>query len=197
MRNNCEVAVYINHCAAIRDGIVFYISENQVILTAGIHAAIPPIHITATLNLSTGNRSTYQNGKLTSPLFINNKCKGWGMPNLSSTTAPETPKSRWEKKRRRTQPDHPDGAEVDRMLEALHEMGLYTHRADRGTSIANCATDTADDAHRADSLADYEDTGYGLGHRYSTEHAEYTNALSGLPGHKSTQNHGAAEGLVR
>lgn len=42
MRKSCEVYIEINLFDAIKDGINFYISSNNVILTEGIKGCLPP-----------------------------------------------------------------------------------------------------------------------------------------------------------
>lgn len=43
-RASCDVFIYIDMAAAMQDGIVFYESDNGVILTEGIHGVLPPIY---------------------------------------------------------------------------------------------------------------------------------------------------------
>lgn len=42
MRKSCDVYIYIDMVQAIKDGIDFYISSNNVILTEGIKGVLPP-----------------------------------------------------------------------------------------------------------------------------------------------------------
>lgn len=42
MRNSCDVIIQIDMFKAIKDGINFYISANNVILTEGIDGTLPP-----------------------------------------------------------------------------------------------------------------------------------------------------------
>lgn len=42
MRKTCDVYIEIDIVKAIQDGIDFYISNNNVILTAGIDKVLPP-----------------------------------------------------------------------------------------------------------------------------------------------------------
>lgn len=42
MRSSCDVYIEIDMFAAIKDGISFYISSNNVILTEGLDGVLPP-----------------------------------------------------------------------------------------------------------------------------------------------------------
>ena len=42
MRQSCDIYITIDMFAAIKDGIDFYISTNNVILTEGINGVLPP-----------------------------------------------------------------------------------------------------------------------------------------------------------
>jgi 2'-phosphotransferase len=42
MRSSCDVYIHIDLFEAIKDGINFYISSNNVILTEGIDGILPP-----------------------------------------------------------------------------------------------------------------------------------------------------------
>ena len=42
MRGDCEVAVYVDLRAALRDGVPFFVSANEVILSPGVNGAVPP-----------------------------------------------------------------------------------------------------------------------------------------------------------
>eukprot|EP00121_Abeoforma_whisleri_P005762 Awhi_evm1s5222 len=42
MRTDCDVLIYIDVPKAFQDGIKFYRSSNNVILSAGIDGVIPP-----------------------------------------------------------------------------------------------------------------------------------------------------------
>lgn len=41
MRGNCDVFIEIDMGKAMNDGIVFYMSENEVILTSGLDGVLP------------------------------------------------------------------------------------------------------------------------------------------------------------
>ena len=56
MRNNCEIAVYIDLPAAMRDGIPFYLSANDVLLTPGADGVLAPRYITKIEDIATGQR---------------------------------------------------------------------------------------------------------------------------------------------
>jgi 2'-phosphotransferase len=45
MRQNCEIAVYVDLPRAARDGVPFYRSQNNVLLSDGINGAVPPQYI--------------------------------------------------------------------------------------------------------------------------------------------------------
>lgn len=51
MRKTCDVLIYIDIKKAISDGIDFYVSENGVILTEGIHGILPPTYFTHVIRL--------------------------------------------------------------------------------------------------------------------------------------------------
>ena len=53
-RENCEIAVYIDLPAALRDGIPFYISASGVLLTPGIDGILAPRYITRIEDIATG-----------------------------------------------------------------------------------------------------------------------------------------------
>ena len=42
MRKSCDITIQIDMFKAIKDGIDFYISANNVILTEGINGTLPP-----------------------------------------------------------------------------------------------------------------------------------------------------------
>lgn len=42
MRGNCDAYVEVDMVAAMKDGIAFYISTNNVVLTEGLEGVIPP-----------------------------------------------------------------------------------------------------------------------------------------------------------
>jgi 2'-phosphotransferase len=42
MRGNCNAYIEIDISAAMKDGIIFYISTNNVILTEGVDGAVAP-----------------------------------------------------------------------------------------------------------------------------------------------------------
>jgi 2'-phosphotransferase len=42
MRNNCTVKIYINMKNAMMDGMIFYMSSNEVILTNGFNGIVDP-----------------------------------------------------------------------------------------------------------------------------------------------------------
>ena len=42
MRKDCEVAIWINLKAALEDGVPFYMSQNQVVLTPGKEGRLSP-----------------------------------------------------------------------------------------------------------------------------------------------------------
>lgn len=52
MRYNCEVAVYIDLPAALREGVPFFKSANEVILSPGINGAVPAKYISRVKDLS-------------------------------------------------------------------------------------------------------------------------------------------------
>ncbi len=55
MRNSCEVVIEVNMVRAIFDGsIPFHISNNNVILTAGIDGVLPSKYFRQVVNLKTG-----------------------------------------------------------------------------------------------------------------------------------------------
>ena len=56
MRDNCEIAVYIDLPAALRDGIPFYLSANDVLLTPGADGILAPRYITKIEDIATGQR---------------------------------------------------------------------------------------------------------------------------------------------
>jgi len=45
LRANCEVAIFIDLKRALMDGLPFYLSTNQVILSSGIQGVVPPHYI--------------------------------------------------------------------------------------------------------------------------------------------------------
>ena len=45
MRGSCDVFIEIELEKAIKDGIEFFISTNNVILTRGINGVLPPVFI--------------------------------------------------------------------------------------------------------------------------------------------------------
>merc|ERR1712025_525503 len=42
MRKSCELLIYINLRAALKDGVPFYVSANNVLLSPGINGVLPP-----------------------------------------------------------------------------------------------------------------------------------------------------------
>lgn len=42
MRGNCEVYIELDMSKAMADGMIFYISKNKVVLSAGFDKVIPP-----------------------------------------------------------------------------------------------------------------------------------------------------------
>ena len=56
MRGSCEVVIEVNLVKAIKQGVPFFISENQVILSSGISAEgfLPPQYFRQALNIKTG-----------------------------------------------------------------------------------------------------------------------------------------------
>ena len=52
MRYNCEVAIYIDLPAAIREGVPFFQSANEVILSPGINGTVPAKYISQVKDLS-------------------------------------------------------------------------------------------------------------------------------------------------
>ena len=42
MRYSCQLLIYVNLKAALKDGIKFYVSDNNVILSSGINGVLPP-----------------------------------------------------------------------------------------------------------------------------------------------------------
>lgn len=54
MRTNCEVVIEINMVKAIKEGhILFYISENRVILSSGIDGVLPSKYFRQVINMKT------------------------------------------------------------------------------------------------------------------------------------------------
>ena len=54
MRYNCEVAVYVDLARALRDGVPFFVSANQVILSPGVNGAVPRSYLQKVKDLQTG-----------------------------------------------------------------------------------------------------------------------------------------------
>ena len=56
MRGSCEVVVEINLVKAIKQGVPFFVSENQVILSPGTNAEgfLPPQYFRQVLNIKNG-----------------------------------------------------------------------------------------------------------------------------------------------
>jgi RNA:NAD 2'-phosphotransferase (TPT1/KptA family)/inhibitor of KinA sporulation pathway (predicted exonuclease) len=54
MRNTCEVLVHVDMARAMADGIPFYVSSNQVILTEGLNGVLPPRYIATAFDARTG-----------------------------------------------------------------------------------------------------------------------------------------------
>jgi len=54
MRPNCQVAIYVDLPRAAREGIQFYRSANDVILTEGIDGAVPPAYIQSVWHIQRG-----------------------------------------------------------------------------------------------------------------------------------------------
>lgn len=56
MRGSCEVVIEVNLVKAIKQGVPFFVSENQVILSPGISAEgfLPPQYFRQALNIKTG-----------------------------------------------------------------------------------------------------------------------------------------------
>jgi len=50
-RASCDVLIYIDMAAAMADGIIFYESDNGVVLTEGIDGTLPPKYFTVFVNL--------------------------------------------------------------------------------------------------------------------------------------------------
>ena len=59
MRSDVEVLVYIDIHKAISDGIVFYRSSNNVILTEGIDGILEPKYFLRVINTKTGEELTF------------------------------------------------------------------------------------------------------------------------------------------
>jgi len=54
MRSSCEVAVYVDLRRALGDGVPFFLSSNQVVLSPGLQGAVPSRYITAVRDVRTG-----------------------------------------------------------------------------------------------------------------------------------------------
>jgi 2'-phosphotransferase len=54
LRNNCEVLIYIDLDAAIQDGIEFFFSENNVVLSSGVNGCLAPKYFKYVLDARTG-----------------------------------------------------------------------------------------------------------------------------------------------
>lgn len=58
MRQSCTVFIEVDAEKAIKDGIEFFISENNVILSRGINGVIQPVNTKTHHLLSSLNRNT-------------------------------------------------------------------------------------------------------------------------------------------
>ena len=54
MRQDCDVAIYLDLHGAMLAGVPFYVSENQVILTPGIRGKLSPRFIVRAINFRSG-----------------------------------------------------------------------------------------------------------------------------------------------
>jgi len=54
MRFNCEVAVFLDLRRALRDGVPFFLSTNQVLLSPGVNNIVPVNYISGVKNLQSG-----------------------------------------------------------------------------------------------------------------------------------------------
>ncbi|XP_037905615.1 tRNA 2'-phosphotransferase 1 [Hermetia illucens] len=53
-RNNCDLLIYVDVPEAMRAGVKFYLSENNVILTSGLDGTLPPRFLLKAVNRRTG-----------------------------------------------------------------------------------------------------------------------------------------------
>ena len=60
-RKNAEVALVIDMDSALKDGVKFFLSENNVILTRGLQGALPPKYIKKVVDLTSSKRLTHCN----------------------------------------------------------------------------------------------------------------------------------------
>jgi 2'-phosphotransferase len=54
MRNTSEVLIHVDIAAAVRDGVPFYVSSNQVLLSEGVAGVIPPRYFAQVVDAKTG-----------------------------------------------------------------------------------------------------------------------------------------------
>jgi len=54
MRSNCDIAIWVDLREALRNGIPFAMSRNQVIITPGINGVLPKEYIQKVVHLQTG-----------------------------------------------------------------------------------------------------------------------------------------------
>ena len=67
MRTNCDLVIYVNTAAAMRDGARFFQSTNGVILTQGFTGQLPPRYISEVRILDGGRDYTFSNLALPPP----------------------------------------------------------------------------------------------------------------------------------
>jgi 2'-phosphotransferase len=56
MRQSCSIAIYVDLPRAAKDGILFYRSANNVILSAGANGTIPPLYFESVWNIQKGEQ---------------------------------------------------------------------------------------------------------------------------------------------
>eukprot|EP00897_Mesotaenium_endlicherianum_P002681 jgi/Mesen1/2440/ME000157S01577 len=89
MRSSCEVVIYLDLAKAIRDGIVFYTSTNNVVLTEGVNGIVAPAYFSKVIQWPSrkplGIPKT--SGADTSEAVTSEAVTSEAIPQLTSTTS--------------------------------------------------------------------------------------------------------------